>query len=269
MKKVFYVACCLVLAMGVGCAITNYELITDDDGSAVNTNGKAAIMPSSQIGTLWPDGMDESFSMVDQKANGDRTLTTYNNHTTDQTFIDWLYCSPDWNGCSMVTASDPEVGDVSIFDFTLNRNCSGLRSLSYVLSTTRYYGECGRAMASVSDRISLMNMGNITTQNGVEGLLYNLNRNTFSIRLDNNSGVVSSLPVVGDASIFVSPARRQMTIDLTNSLLANTGRGLADFTRNYGTDVTTVTFTLNGISKSWEVGNMNADKITANMNKTY
>jgi hypothetical protein len=169
----------------------------------------------------------------------------------------------------MVTASDPQVGDVSIFDFTLNRNCSGLRSLSYVLSTTRYYGECGRALSSVSDRISLMNMGNITTQNGVEGLLYNLNRNNFSIRLDNNSGVVSSLPVVGDSSLFINPAKRQMTIDMTNSLLANTGRGLADFVRNYGTDSTTVTFTLNGLSKSWEVGNLNADKITANMNKSY
>ena len=36
-----------------------------------------------QLEKLWSDGADNLFSMVDQKANGDRTLTTYNFFTTD------------------------------------------------------------------------------------------------------------------------------------------------------------------------------------------
>ena len=32
---------------------------------------------------------------------------------------------------------------------------------------------------------------------------------------------------------------------------------------------TRLTFTLNGISKSWDVGNMNADKMSSNVNKTF
>jgi len=290
MKKLFYLACCLVLAMGVGCAIIDYDLITDEFGQTINTNGKARIL-SINIGFAWPDGMDSAFTMVDQKANGDRTLQTYNRFTTlvtggttsvdppnypDADIFTWGpwgpgnpgYCSPDWNGCSMITAQDPEVGD--LFDWSFNRHCTaGLRSLVYVVGISRYYGECGRAQTSVADRIAFMNMGNIVSGNGFEGLLFNLNRNNFSMRLDNNAGVVSNLPMIGDVNMFYNPGQRTMTLDLTNSLLANTGRGLADFGRNYGTDRTNITFTLNGLSKSFNFGPMDADTITANMNRTY
>ena len=260
---------CLLVLLGLGCAITDYELITDDDGSPVNTNGKALIKSWYQIGYLWPEGMDEKYYMVDQKANGDRTLTTYNNFTTDPTFIDYLYCSPDWTGCALVTADDPEVGYDDPYDFTFNASCSGFRSLYLLTTTTRYYGECGRGQASLEDRLKVLNMGSVAVRNGVEGLLYNLNRNNFTIRLDNNSGVVHTLPIVGGSSLFFEPGRHRMTIDMTDSLLANTGRGLADWVREYGTEVTTVTFTLNGVSKSWNVGRMNADKITESVNKTW
>ncbi len=269
MKQAIYLLGCFVLLLGSACALTNYELITDDEGNPLNTKGKAIVNWDGNFGTLWPDGMDELFAMVDQKANGDRTITNYNHFTTDATFIDWLYCSPDWNGCSFLTADDPEIGDVDPYDYTYNANCSGFRSLFYLINTTRYSGECGRARIGVEDRIKLMNMGSVIVRNGVEGLLYNLNRNNFSIRLDNNSGVVSTVPMVGDASFFVEPGRNRMTVDMTNSLLANTGRGLADYVRSYGTEVITVTFTLNGVSKSWDVGKMNAEKITENVNKIW
>ena len=59
MKKLFYLGFCVMLSLGVGCAITNYELITDNDqvsngqgSGVVNTNGKAHIRESSQIGTI-------------------------------------------------------------------------------------------------------------------------------------------------------------------------------------------------------------------------
>lgn len=281
MKKALYLGFCLVLAMSVGCAITNYGLITDNDQVAngqgsgvVNTNGKAKVYSSSQIATIWSDGTDELFTMVDQKANGDRTLTTYNNFSTggDPTFHDDMYCNPDWQGCAIVTSPDPEVGDSDIFDGTLNANCSGARSISVSLSTGRYYGECGRARMSLSDRLALANMGRLSTVNGQEGLLYDLNRNNLSITLNNNSGVVSSLPVTGDFSMFLtSQGRRQMALDMTNPLGANVGRAFADFLRSYGTSQTDITVTYNGISTTFETGGerMNASNVLSFVNRKY
>lgn len=264
MRKLFYLGFCLVLAMGVGCAITDYSLITDNDQVAngqgsgvVNTNGKAHIIESSQIATIWPDGTDEYFSMVDQKANGDRTITTYNNYSTGgaPTFHDDLYCNPDWSGCAIWSAPDPETGDADIFDGSSNLNCAGARSLSLLLATSRYYGECGRAKMSLSDRLALANMGRLGTQMGREGLLFDLNRNNLSITLNNNAGFASNLAITGDATLFLSAnGRRLGTLNATNPLLANVGRGFADFLRTYGTNRTTVTVTYNGISMNWDLG---------------
>jgi hypothetical protein len=281
MKKALYLGFCLVLAMGVGCAITNYSLITDNDqvsngqgSGVVNTNGKAKLIPSAQIATIWSDGTDELFSMVDQKANGDRTITTYNNFSTggDPTFSDDLYCNPDWQGCAIVTAPDPEVGDADIFDGSANANCLGFRSLSVSLSTSRYYGECGRARLDLSDRLSLANMGRLATVNGKEGLLYDLNRNNFSMIVDNNAGVATALPITGDYSVFFSTmGRGQMLVDLTNPLGANVGRAFSDFLRTYGTSETDVTITYNGISTTFEVGGdrLNASNVLGFVNRKF
>ena len=280
MKKALYLGFCLVLAMGVGCAITDYDLIVDNDqvsngqGSGViNTNGKAKIM-SAQFATIWSDGSDELFSMVDQKANGDRTLTTYNNFSTatEPTFLDDLYCNPDWQGCSIFTAPDPEVGDVDPFDGSTNVNCSGVRSLSVLVGTTRYYGECGRAKMNLSDRLSLANMGRIATQVGKEGLLYDLNRSNFSMTMNNNAGVAINLPITGDYSMFVTDSgRRQISLNMQNPLGANVGRAFADFLRTYGTSQTDVTISYNGISTTFEIGGepLNASNVLGFVNRKF
>jgi hypothetical protein len=278
MKKVLYLGFCLVVAMGFGCAITDYELITDNDqtsngqGSGViNTNGKAKLS-SAQVATIWPDGTDELFSMVDQKSNGDRTITTYNNFSTgDQpTFLDDFYCNPDWQGCAIWTAPDPEVGDVDSFDGQWNSNCFGSRSLSYLLGTTRYYGECGRAKIGLSDRISLMNMGRMATRNGMEGLLYEMNRNNTTLIMDNNAGVATSLPITGDYSMFVNfRGKGRIALDFSNPLAANVGRSLADFSRTYGTGHHTLTLSYNGISTSWEVSGRGASEILGFVNRKF
>jgi hypothetical protein len=280
MKKALYLGFCLVLAMGVGCAITNYELIVDNDqvlngqGSGViNTNGKAKLT-SAQVATIWPDGTDELFSMVDQKSNGDRTLTTYNNFSTgdDPTFLDDFYCNPDWQGCSIFTAPDPEVGDADPFDGTTNVNCFGARSLSVLLSTTRYYGECGRAKISLSDRLAMMNMGRIASRAGGEGLLFDINRNNTTLVVDNNAGVATSLPLTGDYNMFAMVGgKKRLALDMTNPLAANVGRAFADFLRTYGTNNTTITVTYNGISTSWQTGGevMNSSNVLGFVNRKY
>jgi len=282
MRKLFYLGFCFVLVAGVGCALTNYELITDNDqvlngqgSGVVNTQGKAHII-ETQIGFIYPDGSDELIWFVDQKSNGDRTLTTYNNYSTTAGPVlhDDHYCNPDWQGCAIITGDDPEVGDVDIFDYTFNVNCSGLRSLTYVLSTTRYYGECGRMNLNLQDRLSLLNMGRYGQNIGMEGLFFDMNRSNLSITLDNNAGFVTSLPVTADLVAFFAPQNRKMSLDLTNPMLGSMSRSYADFLANNATHATKVTFTYNGIGMSYDIGGnlgeiSNASRVLAKANAHY
>lgn len=254
-----------LLAFGTGCALTNYSLITDNDqvsngngSGVVNTNGKALVLLKNFVATEYPDGTDQLFSMVDQKANGDRTITTYNNFSTgdEPVFRDDLYCNPDWQGCAIFTAPDPEEGDVDPFDGALNVNCTGARSLAYLWNTARnYYGECGRAPLALTDRLALANMGRLGTFGGREGLFYSVDRRNTRLHLDNNAGSVVEIPLTGDLSVVAfAGARNHLRVDATNPLLGNVGRRVADFLEDHGTGTTTVTLTYNGISASYEIG---------------
>jgi hypothetical protein len=283
MRKLFCLSLLAVLVSGVGCIITDYGLITDNDQVAngqgsgvVNTAGKAHIRESSQIATLWSDGSDEYIWFVDQNQAGDRTLTTYNNFSTGgaPTFHDDLYCNPDWVGCAISTSDDPQVGDVDIFDYNFNANCDGARSASILLGTSRYYGECGRARMSLSDRLALTNMGRIGQSMGLEGLFYDMNRSNTSITLNNNAGFVTSLPVTASATAFLSmQGSRKGTVDLTNPLLASMGRAYADFLANHATKTTTLTISYNGISMSHNLagnfGVSNASNVLKNVNNHF
>jgi hypothetical protein len=229
MRKLFYLGFCVALATGVGCAITNYELIVDNDQlyatetGVVSTNGKAHIQEYSQVATIWDDGTDELFSQVDQKANGDRTITTYNNYNSmypmGGTFHDDLYCNPDWNGCAIWTADDPEVGDVDIFDGVWNANCFGSRSLYLLLGTTRYYGECGREHlnASQSDKLAAMTYGYVGTFNGMPGLWFDYDKTNTTVRVNG-----TNLPIP-DGSLFFG-THRQVAFFADNPLIQHTLR---------------------------------------------
>jgi hypothetical protein len=190
MRKLFYLGFSLALLMGLGCAITEYPTIIDSyTGEMVNTNGKAKIVPSSQIATIWSDGADCLYSMVDQKADGDQGLETYNFYTTGGTYwFDNQYCHPDWNGCSIVSSNSPHMDPIWFDDFRINYNCDGLRSLSYLIAVTDryYYSECGRMGTNVLD------FANTMTQVNNHTLTINLNRNNTSVHFGDNN-----IPVYG------------------------------------------------------------------------
>lgn len=272
MKKLFYLSFCAVLALGVGCAITDYGLITDNDQVAngqgsgvVNTNGKAHLREGFQIATIWADGTDELISFVDQKANGDQTLSTYNNFSSGgaPTFHDDFYCNPDRSGCAISTSANPLVGDSDVFDYNWNPNCQGARSLSLLVSSTRYYGECGRAKMALQDRISFMNMGRIGTSLGMTGLFYDLNNLNTTIRLSNMAGFETTIPVTANASLFTSYETRRGTLDLTHPGFRAMGNYYADFLQNNASNVTEITVVYNGISFSKTVaGNISGRPAT-------
>lgn len=256
MKKLFYLGLCALLTTGVGCAITNYELITDNDqvsngpgAFVVNTNGKALVKQSSQVGLIWPDGVDNAVWFVDQAANGDRSLATYNNFSTSTigALPDDLYCSPERQGCAIVTANDPEVGDVDIYDYSYNPNCAGARSVYYLTATTRYYGECGRALA-LTDRLSLLNQGRLVSKNGAAALQWAATPMNTTVTLNNKAGVQQLLPMAGSFSFTMIPnGQRQTLVDLNNPMNKVLLNGAADFMANYGSSVNEVSFVYNGI----------------------
>jgi hypothetical protein len=237
MRKVFYLGFCLVLVMGVGCAITDYQLITDNDqvitqqftNATVNTNGKAHIR-SFQIALIFGDGADEIINFVDQKTNGDRTMTTYNNFSTfggpGPTFHDDLYCNPDWQGCAIWTAHDPPGGydragvGYNAYDGRWNQNCNGARSIVYLIGTVRqsrgYYndGECGRAQHNLADYTQLLNMGELGQYGGRYGMYYTLDSSNTNYSVN---GV--NIPVV-QTRIFADVKNRLMSFDFTSPLRA-------------------------------------------------
>lgn len=265
MKKLFVFGFAAAAAMGFGCAVTNYDLITDNDqGGVVNTNGKAYIRQSSQVATNWPDGNDNLVWFVDQKANGDRTLTTYNYATsaTGDPFKDDLYCSPDWNGCAIVTADDPQVGDVDDFDYRANVNCTGYRSLSVLVSTTRYYGECGRAAATDRNMrmIGLANQMTPVAYKGATWLRSNLNALNTSIRFDNNNGSVYALPMTSQIGVMANFAQRRMILDLTNPNNRNLAQSAINWNKAHPGPSVTATITVEGQPTVLRVkGNNNTD----------
>jgi hypothetical protein len=281
MKKVLYLAFCAVLALGVGCALTDYDLITDNDqvsngqgSGVVNTNGKAYVKQSSQVATTYPDGSDNFTWFVDQAANGDRTLTTYNNFSTgsDPVFADDLYCAPDRQGCAITTADDPQVGDVDPFDYRLNANCSGARSLSVLLGTTRYYGECGRAVPSLNDRLSLLYQGDATSKWGLAGLRWNMTPANSTVVLDNLAGNRTLVPMTGAASLtIVGNGMRNGVVDMTNPALKAMGDYAANWAQNFSSQRNEMVFTYNGIEfkKGFGLVNDPAKAIRNFMNAKY
>lgn len=265
MRKLFYLGFCLALATGVGCVISDYPIITDTDQVAngpgfytVNTNGKAHLVEHNSYALIVGSDVFESLWFADQKANGDQTLYTYMNSTpygAGNYFHGDLYCNPDWQGCAVATADNPVVGDASIFDYNANFSCKGSAAISLIISMSSRYGECGRAI-SKADQVALINMARVTSQNGKDGLLWSFSPSNTTILVDNNAGVVESLRLNGDASLFQSGNTnvKQSWTDLRNPLNASNMREMARFGSQFGTNHTTLTLVYNGIQMQWNVG---------------
>ena len=253
MRRLAYASFLVAVVFGLHCAITDYPLMTDEyTGEIINTNGKALIATNLFWVTEWPDGKDNPFTMVDQKANGDRVLTTYNFYSTDtDPLFDFTYCSPDWQGCALFTAPDPQEGDVDPFDGAANESCLGWRSLVSFSPATYRYGECGRTTMTVEERMKLYGAGEPVPGGG---LAYRLHGGNAQLFFDNNAGVRSLIPLIGDVRAEVDVrGRGRMRMKFDNPLLAHTFRAAADWRERYETGRTTISLSFNGVEKSLDV----------------
>jgi hypothetical protein len=223
MKK--YLAFIAVLALSLGCAITNYPVITDTydckDNFVVDTQGKALIVPTTQVITIWPDRNDELFTMVDQKHSGDQTLWTYNNVCYGEPkFMGYTYCNPDWTGCPILVADNPIENDV-VFDYTMNPNCLGAASLSVLVSYNQRTMECGRGMLTPGIQWAKLDLMYPIGENF--GIL--LTRDELTINALHSDGSSSNIPVSAIAATYY-PDPHGWAVRMTPSM-ATTMRAMA------------------------------------------
>jgi hypothetical protein len=169
MKKLLLIAVLAVISLG--CAVTDYPVIFDTRGADANgvMTGQydLAFIITSQVATIWDDGSDELFTLVSQDWKGDQWLKTYNNFDPSGliNFLDQTYCDPTFDSsyCAISTAWNPDLPNAYVhgdqgagynnvdnpFDYVLDLNCNGARSLSLLVSyTSRYFGECGSSVWS-------------------------------------------------------------------------------------------------------------------------
>jgi hypothetical protein len=217
MRKLIYAALITAVLLSLGCAVTNYPVIFDDRGPWGDTvldsfYDQAYIVPSASVATIWADGSDELFSTVVQDVNADQWLYTYNNYDASGivTFLDQTYCDPTHADCAVITAWNPYYpeayphGDQSNtiddpFDYTIDDSCSGLRSLSYLVSMASRLGECGSGVMAdpqaFSYEFSLLDQVNFRGQMAYE-LPIDSSIASFTLTSHDN-GVSQNLPLYG------------------------------------------------------------------------
>lgn len=240
MKKSLYLAFIAALALSMGCAMSNYPVITDTEGNAsgfvVNTNGKAQPIPSSQVITLFPDMNVELFAMIDQKFDGDQTITNYANISYDGTyFMGFEYCNPDWTGCSFLTADNP-VGGPN-FVYTTNPSCTGYDAWSVTVSYGSRLGECGRTMLKDFDMVNALTGSMVDLGAGRYGV--NLNRRTLSLVGQDDMGHSFTMPIMGNHMLVVTD--RGTTVSYSPAM-QHTARAMARVTEENGVSNWTISY---------------------------
>lgn len=235
MKKVIYTAFIAAVALSMGCAITNYPVITDSAGpwgDAVMDSyyDKAYIIPSGQIATLWADGSDLLFTLVTQDWAGDQTLYTYNNFDPTSTVIfldqDFAYCDPTrQTNCPTVIAYNPDLPDAyptsptgqtgnpspsdDPFDYIWDTTCPGARSLSLLVSYGFRIGECGSGIwENRQDAAREFALLEPTTFQGKKVYALPMNSAVAEVRLTSAGGMSDLMPFYGNYQLYLDDKHR-------------------------------------------------------------
>lgn len=238
MKKILYSLLCLALLTSLGCAVTNYGVITDNRGDysgVIRTMHKAYIVPTSQVATIWSDGTDELFSMVYQNQYADRHIYTFNNYdpTGAVTFMDQTYCDWRYEGCEITRATDPHQDWLDDpFDYEYFGDCSGARSLSLLVSQTSRLGECGdRIFRDLQDLGAEFAELPTTSFRGETAYLVPMNAGNTSINLINGD-TATSMPLYGQFTGFLTE-KLQFVVPMTPNMKLQLG-WLANYSATNG-----------------------------------
>ncbi len=209
---------CLLLASiplvlsGVGCAITDYPIITDARGDyqgIIRTGHPAYIRPDTwgYFVSVYPDGSDQMFSMVMQNQYGDQHLYTYNNFdptasvlSLDQTYCDWRY-----EGCAVIESWNPRQNDDE-FDYELFTDCSGFRTVDLLISMASRIGECGDALFGDRGQALAQVFADLdrTTWRGRPAYVAPFHAGNLRVQLVDATGRSTLVPVFGQHEALVT-----------------------------------------------------------------
>ncbi len=218
MKKLIYGALCLAIVASLGCAITDYPIITDDRGDfsgIIRTGHAAYITPTSAFATIYPDGSDELFTLVYQNSNGDQKLYTKNNFDFSASilFMDQTYCDWRTESCEIARAWNPAQDNIDDpFDYEGAANniawpdCSGARSLSLLVSQGSRIGECGdnQFWSEKQDLFAEFSDLSTTAWRGETAYVVPINSSNASVVLTGANGIATSAPVYGNFTAFIT-----------------------------------------------------------------
>ncbi len=231
MRKLIYAALISAVLLSLGCAVTDYPVIFDTAGPWADTvldgqYDQAYIIPSSQVATEYADGSDELFSTVAQDNMGDQWLYTYNNFdsSAEISFLDQTYCDPTrQEGCAIVTAWNPDLpenyphGDQTNqvddpFDYALNEDCLGARSLSLFVGMNARIGECGSGIMAdpqaAAYEFSLLEQVNFRGKQ-VYKLPFDNSVASFTLTAQ-ETGAVKDMPVYGRFNTYLDTELRMI-----------------------------------------------------------
>lgn len=231
MRKLLYTAFLSAVVLSLGCAVTNYTLITDSAGPyggvvVDSFYDKAYIIPSGQVATTGADGSDELYSLVVQDWDGDRRISTYSNFdpTSSVLFLDQQYCDPTrQSDCALTVADDPELPDAypfssspinpsdDVFDYTFDTSCSGASALSLLLSQTSRIGECGSGFWA-DKQVFYGEFANldITDFQGLPVYDVKVNNVSTAIELSNVNGELSAINWLGTSQAYLDSQLRMI-----------------------------------------------------------
>ncbi|MGH2359590.1 MAG: hypothetical protein ACRDGM_03485 [bacterium] len=227
MKKLFYLACCLTVALSLGCVAITYPTITDNDGggsTVTNTNGKAHLIETTQTSQTVDGRRFELVSFVDQTAGGNQKLTSYQLELAASTsnFHSDTYCNPDWTGCAWLTNSyDPDTVPCTFSTpgVRLNLNCLSVSAIGLCFGSRP--GECGRSVEKTS-----MTPADIQTilANGVpqgnHTLIYNLSNANGSVQLVDGSGNIMNPAFRGVVQAKINLSKNLLSFEQNSALRA-------------------------------------------------
>ncbi len=259
MSKTAIASCSLFALVLLGCAYTDYPVITDTRGDysgVIRTGHKAYIIPSNTVAVIWPDGSDQVFSTVAQNQFGDQTLYAFNNYdpTASVMYLDQTYCDWRYDGCESVRAwnpANPAIDDP--YDFEQFPDCSGWRTMELTGWVDSRIGECGDGLMRPDPQHFAEEFANlvVTAWRGGNGYLLPVDASNTTITFTGTNGVAETMPLYGHFNLFFDDQLR-MAVPMTPNA-RHEYRWLAEYAARNGRKAT-ATLQYGSFSTSMKIG---------------
>ncbi len=248
-----------LICLSIGCAITDYPVIFDSRGPYDNNvltgqYDQAYIIPTTQVATIWSDGSDETYTVVQQDWTGDQWLRTYNNFdpTASVIFLDQTYCDPVRQpGCVAIVSWNPDFPSCDNYPRPLKcddstdlyednyATCSGARSICFFIGVSSRIGECGSGLwgdkqSLAAEFVQLVQ----TTFRNRSVYALPMDSHVMSVQLTARDGASAQMPIFGRFEAYLDDQLRFMTQVSPN--VRYQVRWLQNWTRAHGSETDVV-----------------------------